>query len=114
MMIANVSTVRNEQADNPVNSVPNQTPADGVVYEVMAAEDVAQVVTSFTSDEQYSKLQRDTSTFTQSTTVPNNGDGHDDVEAYYGKLDKTEQYIVSSSLCECLYVSWLYLVKAVL
>ena len=95
MRIANVSTVRNEQADNPV---PNQTLSDGVLYEVMAAEDAAQVVTSFTSAEQYSKLQRDTSAFTQSTTVPNNGDGHDDVEAYYGKLDKTEQYIVSSSL----------------
>ena len=111
MTIGNVRTVRNEQVDNPV---PNQTLSYGDLYEVMAAEDAAQVVTSFTSDEQYSKLQRDTSAFTQSTTVPNNGDGHDDVEAYYGKLDKTEQYIVSSSLCECLYVSWLYLVKAVL
>ena len=94
LMLTNVRTTLNEQADNPIYSTPNQPAGDGVVYEDMPSGNVAvraPVVTSFTSDERYSKLQRDSSVLMQSITV----DGHDDVEAYYGRLDNTEQYIVS-------------------
>ena len=98
LMLTNVSTVRSEQTDNPIYSTPNQPAGDGVVYEDIPSGNVAvraPVVTSFTSDEHYSKLQRDSSDLTQSITV----DGHDDVEAYYGRLDSTEQYIVSVVCC---------------
>ena len=95
----NVHTVRTDQANNPVYIVPIQPSGDGVVYEVMASEDVhaAPVLTAFTSDEGYSRLQRESSVFTQSTTSTT-GDGHVDVEAFYGSLDNTEQYIVSSPI----------------
>ena len=98
LMLTNVRTTQNEQADNPIYSTPNQPAGDGVVYEDMPSGNVAvraPVVTSFTSDERYSKLQRESSVLMQPITV----DGHDDVEAYYGRLDSTEQYIVSIVCC---------------
>ena len=98
LMLTNVRTTQNEHADNPVYSTPNQPAGDGVVYEDIPSGNVtarAPVVTSFTSDERYSKLQRDSSVLSQSITV----DGHDDVEAYYGRLENTEQYIVSIVCC---------------
>ena len=98
ILLPNVNTFQNEQVNNPAYAVPNQVAGDGVVYEDMASEDVAvraHAVTAFTSDERYSKLQRDSSVLTQSTTTPITGDSYDDVEAYYGRLDNTEQYIVS-------------------
>ena len=97
--LTNVHTVQTDQANHPVYIVPNQPSGDGVVYEVMAPEGVqaAPVLTAFTSDEGYSRMQRDSSVFTQSTPTCT-GDGHVDVEAFYGSLDNTEQYIVSSPI----------------
>ena len=98
ILLSNVNTSQNEQVNNPAHAVPNQVAGDGVVYEDMPSEYVTvctHAVTAFTSDERYSKLQRDSSVLTQSTTTPITGDGYDDVEAYYGRLDNTEQYIVS-------------------
>ena len=103
MLLSSINTSQNEQVNNPAYAVPNQVAGDGVVYEDMPSEDVAvraPAVTAFTSDERYSKLQRDSSVLTQSTTTPITGDGYDDVEAYYGRLDNTEQYIVSIGCCE--------------
>ena len=100
IQLTNVHTVRNDLANNPVYIVPNEPTGDGVVYEVMASEDVhaAPVLTAFASDhEGYSRLQRDSSVFTQSTTSTT-GDGHVDVEAFYGNLDNTEQYKVSRTI----------------
>ena len=79
--------------------VPNQPTRDGVVSEVMASEDVhaAPVLTAFTSDEVYSRMQRDSSVVSQSTTSTT-GDGHVDVEAFYRNLDNTEQYKVSRTI----------------
>ena len=82
---------------------------DGVVYEDLPSEYVtvrAHAVTAFTSDERYSKLQRDSSVLTQSTTTPITGDGYNDVEAYYGRLDNTEQYIVSIGCCVLIVCLW--------
>ena len=104
VLLSKVNTPQNEGVNNLVYSVPNQTVADGVFYEVMASEEVAPVVAAFANDGQYNKLQRDTLVLTQSTTASITGDGRDDVEAYYGKLDNTEQYIVSSEWCEWWYV----------
>ena len=98
LMLTNVSTVRSDHADNPIYSTPNQPAGDGVVYEDIPSGNVAvraPVVTAFTSDECYSKLRRDSSVLSQSITI----DDHDDVEAYYGRLDSTEQYIVSIVCC---------------
>lgn len=101
IQLTNVHTVRADEADNPVYIVPNQPRGDGVVYEVMASEGVhtaPAAVTAFTSNEGYSRLQRESSVFTQSATSSTAGDGHVDVEAFYGSLDNTEQYIVSSNI----------------
>ena len=98
VLLSSVNTTQNERVNNLAHAVPNQVAGDGVVYEDLPSEDVAvcaSAVTAFTSDEGYSKLQRDSSVLTQSTTTPITGDGYDDVEAYYGRLDNTEQYIVS-------------------
>ena len=98
VLLSSVNTSQNEQVNNPAYAVPNQRAGDGVVYEDQPSEYVAvctHAVTAFTSDERYSKLQRDSSVLTQSTTTPITGDGYNDVEAYYGRLDNTEQYIVS-------------------
>ena len=102
VLLSSVNTTQNERVNNLAHAVPNQVAGDGVVYEDMPSEDVAvraPAVTAFTSDERYSKLQRDSSVLTQSTTTPITGDGYDDVEAYYGRLDNTEQYIVSIVCC---------------
>ena len=102
MLLSSVNTSQNEQVNNPAYAVPNQRAGDGVVYEDLPPEYVAvraPAVTAFTSDERYSKLQRDSSVLTQSTTTPITGDGYNDVEAYYGRLDNAEQYIVSIVCC---------------
>ena len=101
IQLTNVHTVQTDQANNPVYIVPNQPSGDGVVYEFMASESVhaaAPVLTAFTSDEGYSRMQRESSVFTQSTTTSTTGDGHVDVEAFYGSLDNTEQFIASSNI----------------
>ena len=103
MLLPSVDTPQNERVNNLAHAVPNQVAGGGVVYEDMASEDVtvhAPAVTAFTSDERYSKLQRDSSVLTQSTATPITGDGYNDVEAYYGRLDNTEQYIVSIVCCD--------------
>ena len=69
--------------------------ADGVVYKEFTSEGGAVCTTPVpisADDGQYSKLQRDTSPFAQSTITT----GSDDVEAYYGKLGSDEQYTVSA------------------
>ena len=102
VLLSSVNTSQNEQVNNPAYAVPNQVAGGGVVYEDQPSEYVAvraPAVTAFTSDEGYSKLQRDSSVLTQSTTTPITGDGYNDVEAYYGRLDNTEQYIVSIVCC---------------
>ena len=103
VLLPSVDITQNEQVNNPAHAVPNQVAGDGVVYEDQPSEYVAvctHAVTAFTSDEWYSKLQRDSSVLTQSTTTPITGDGYNDVEAYYGRLDNTEQYIVSIVCCD--------------
>ena len=70
---------------------------DGAIYEDLHPEGVTvhtTAVTSFTGDERYSKLQRDSSVINQSVASTITGD--ENVEAYYGRLGNSEQYAVSA------------------
>ena len=85
----------------PVNDaaghVSNSLPADLATYEDLPSEDVTvntTAVTAFTGDGRYDKLQRGSSPFTQSTAALVADDSYDSVEAYYGKLDNSEQHLV--------------------
>ena len=97
LLLASVSTSQNDSVKNPANFVPNQLMADEVIYKDLPSEGVTvrtTAVTASTGDEQYSKQQRDSSLLTQSTAPTITGD--DSVEAYYGRLDNSEQYTVSA------------------
>ena len=86
---------------NPAYAVPTgQLTTNGVIYEDLPSEDVTvntTAVTAFTGDGRYSKLQRDSSLLTQSVASTITGD--ENVEAYYGRLDNSRQYIVSIAHC---------------
>ena len=78
------------------HAATNQLMTDRVIYEDPPSEDITvhtPAVTAFTDDGRYSKLQRDCSVLPQSVALTITGD--DNVEAYYGRLDSSEQYIVS-------------------
>ena len=115
MLLSSVNTLQNDRSNNasytvtnsppagvsnPAYAVPNQLMAEGVIYEDLPSEGVTvntTAVTVFTDDGRYSKLQRDSSVLTQSVASTITGD--DNVEAYYGRLDNSEQYIVSITHC---------------
>ena len=115
MLLSSISTLRNDRSNNasytvtnsppadvsnPTHAVPNRLTTDGVIYEDLPSEDVTvntTAVTAFTGDGPYSKLQRDSSVLTQSVAPTITGD--ENVEAYYGRLDNSEQYIVSIAHC---------------
>ena len=117
MLLSSTSTWRNDQRNigayavtnsppvdvsNPAYAVPNPLITDGVIYEDLPSEDVTvntPAVIAFTGDGRYSKLQRprDSSVLTQSVASTITGD--ENVEAYYGRLDNSGQYIVSIAHC---------------
>ena len=115
MLLSSISTLRNDRSNNgayavtnlppadvsnPAYAVPNLLITDGVIYEDLPSEDVTvntPAVTAFTGDGRYSKLQRESSLLTQSVASTITGD--DNVEAYYGRLDNSGQYIVSIAHC---------------
>ena len=97
LLLSNVNTSQNDSVNNPAYAVPNPLITDGVIYEDLPSEGVTvntPAVTAFTGDGRYSKLQRDSSLLTQSVASTITGD--DNVETYYGRLDKSEQYAVSA------------------
>ena len=114
MMFSNVSTLQNDKINgttyvdinDQTYAVPDQLTADGDIYEELPSEDVTvrtPAATASTGDERYSKLQRDSLVFTQSTATTISGD--ENVEDYYESLDKSEQYTVSSTKCiQCIVV----------
>ena len=119
LLLSNVNTSQNDSVNNPAYAVPNRLTTDGVIYEDLPSEDVTvntTAVTAFTDDGRYSKLQRDSSVLTQSVAPTITGDHDDNVEAYYGRLDNSEQYAVSAwymcwkaklgstiLYCQCMY-----------
>lgn len=95
MLQTNVNTSQNDTMNNPTYAVPNQLVADRAVYEELPSEGVTvHALAAFTGDGRYNKLKRDSSLVTQSMAPSITG--NDNVEAYYGRLDNSEQYAVSA------------------